>query len=122
MDRAWVPADNGPGEKLRQVAMIVGYSHPKIVVPHRRRHRRILIMREARGVSPNWFNFYKLNAHGRPGLTAQEFFDLFTHCRCGLIMTRTAFTRHYCKFTVIDLTVDEDDGDVVDLTLGERGP
>lgn len=39
-------------------------------------------------------------------------------------MTRTAFTRHYCKFTVIDLTLEEDedvDIPMVDLALGERG-
>lgn len=41
-------------------------------------------------------------------------------------MTRTAFTRHYCKFTVIDLTLEEDEDEdvdipMVDLALGERG-
>lgn len=83
-------------------------------------------MREERGASPSWFTFYKLTASVRPGLTAREFFDLFTQCRCGLIMTRTAFTRHYCKFTVIDLTLEEDEDEdvdipMVDLALGERG-
>lgn len=81
-------------------------------------------MREIRGVSPSWFHFYRLNAQVRPGLTANEFFDLFTQCRCGLIMTRSALIRHYCKFTVIDLTNETDDDEtVVDLTVNEQqGP
>ncbi|KZP21869.1 hypothetical protein FIBSPDRAFT_953395 [Athelia psychrophila] len=104
MDRVWVPADNGP------------------VVPHRRRHRRLAIMREESGPTSSWFNFYKLNSLVRPGLNAKDFFDLFTQCRCGLIMTRPAFTRHHCRFTVIDLTKEEDGEDIpmIDLTLGEQ--
>lgn len=80
-------------------------------------------MREEKGVNPGWFNFYKLNAVVRPGLTAKEFFALFTQCRCGMIMTRTGLARHYCKFTVIDLTKDDEDEDltVVDLTVGQDG-
>lgn len=79
-------------------------------------------MKAVRGVSPGWFNFYKLNAQARPGLTAKEFFDLFTQCRCGLIMTRAGFSRHHCKFTVIDLTneTEDEEATMVDLTLNEQ--
>lgn len=37
-------------------------------------------------------------------------------------MTRPAFTRHHCRFTVIDLTKEEDGEDIpmIDLTLGEQ--
>lgn len=86
----------------------------KTVVPERRRHRRLAIMREASAATPSWFDFHKLNSLVRPGLTAQAFYDLFTQCRCGLIMTSAAFPRHYCRYIVIDLTK-EDDGE--DLTM-----
>ncbi|KZP29415.1 hypothetical protein FIBSPDRAFT_946705 [Athelia psychrophila] len=112
-DRAWVPADNGP------------------VVIRRRRHRRLAIMREANTPNHSWFDFYKLNALVRAGLTPNEFFNLFTQCRCGLIMTRAVFGRHHCRFTVIDLTGEDeedlteqehgDDFTMVDLTVNDHG-
>jgi hypothetical protein len=65
----------------------------------------------------------------RPGLSEQEFKDLFAKCPCGLVMTRRSFKGHTCAqpqqgsgSQVIDLTWDsEDDIDVgmdsvIDLT------
>lgn len=76
-------------------------------------------MREAKAGNPHWFDFHRLNSLIRPGLTADQFFDLFTQCRCGLIMTRSMFPRHHCGHTIIDLTqqTDGEDEAVVDLTL-----
>lgn len=90
----------------------------RIVFAHRRRHRRLGLMRAPVPNNPNWFDFHRLNSLILPGLTADQFFDLFTQCRCGLIMTRSVFPRHHCRHTVIDLTqeTDEDDETVVDLT------
>lgn len=72
----------------------------------------------------------KLNARVRPGLTASQFYKIFTQCACDKFMTRRAFRHHYCKHTVIDLTNDsstagtpepttEGDDDVLDLTSAE---
>lgn len=74
---------------------------------------RLALMRSSYRVG--CFNLWKLESHSRPGLTASEFYKLFTQCRCGMIMTRRVFWRHRCQFTVIELN---SEGDVmVDLTL-----
>lgn len=62
------------------------------------------------------FNLWKLDRQSRPGLTAPEFYKLFTECRCGMIMTRRAFRSHHCRFKVVDLTNDSD-CEIIDLTL-----
>lgn len=53
-----------------------------------------------------------------PGITSDRFAALFVQCRCGLVTTRRAFTLHYCRPQVIDLTGDSEDSDsmVLDLT------
>lgn len=50
----------------------------------------------------------RLDSAFRPGLTIKQLFYLLTICRCGVIMTRNTFTRHYCKFIIVDLTVESD--------------
>lgn len=71
-------------------------------------------MREEKRGHPSWFDFYRLNSLVQPGLTVDKFFDLLTQCRCGLIMTRSAFPRHHCRHTIIDLT-QESDEEIVEL-------
>lgn len=64
----------------------------------------------------------RLDAAFRPGLTVKQLLQLLTICQCGVIMTRNAFTHHYCKFVVVDLTgqSDSEEGDVsVDGSTGD---
>lgn len=50
----------------------------------------------------------RLDSSYRPGITVKQFFQLFTICKCGLIMTRNAFTRHLCRYIIVDLTTQSD--------------
>lgn len=44
------------------------------------------------------------------GLPTTDFDDIFTRCTCERIITRRAFDNHLCRFTVIDLATDSEDG------------
>jgi hypothetical protein len=51
----------------------------------------------------------KLYTWTKPGLTEEEFRELFVKCECGLIMTVKVFDDHECRvIKVIDLTKDDD--------------
>lgn len=56
-----------------------------------------------------FMKFWRLDTRIRPGLSAADFYRMFTRCRCGLIMTRHAFRWHPCQFTIIELTSSEDE-------------
>lgn len=61
---------------------------------------------------PAIFDLLKLDSSDRPGLTTDQFYKVFTICKCDTIMTRRAFRRHLCKYIVIDLTEsDSEDSD-----------
>lgn len=47
-----------------------------------------------------------LDTRFRPGLGPTEFYNTFTQCACEMVMTWSAFPRHYCRHTVIELTDD----------------
>ena len=57
----------------------------------------------------------KLDSALKPGITAQEFQDLFAQCgKCGLVTTRRVFRSHDCVETekireIVDLTEDEEE-------------
>lgn len=53
----------------------------------------------------------RLESSYRPGLSIQRLFQILTICRCGIIMTRHAFTRHFCRYIVVDLTTQSDSED-----------
>lgn len=89
----------------------------QVVIANHGRHRRLPLMRRAKDNNPDWFHFYRLTSLNRPGLTADQFFDLLTQCRCGLIMARSAFPRHYCSYVIIDLTQETDNEDATDVDL-----
>ena len=53
----------------------------------------------------DWRRFQDLDAMVRPGLTEQEFRNLFTKCAgCGLITTHQVFSFHVCWLRAADLT------------------
>ena len=62
----------------------------------------------------------KLDAQVRPGLTATEFYETFTRCACGSIMSRRAFRFHFCRYTIIDLTGDTSDDETPERTSGNN--
>lgn len=50
-----------------------------------------------------------LDSRVRPGVTEQEFGNLFARCECGLILTCRAFHVHRCSKEVVDLTGEDTD-------------
>jgi len=45
-----------------------------------------------------------LDSRVRPGVTDDEFRNLFVRCECGLILTSRAFSQHACSKEILDLT------------------
>jgi len=59
-----------------------------------------------------WVN--RLDSWFRPGLTLQQFQEVFAQCKCGIVVTRQMFARHECvrspkdfDMVDVDLTVEE---------------
>lgn len=80
--------------------------HADIIIERASRPRQLALMHASAELC--FFKMSRLDARVLPGMTAREFYKLFTRCRCGLIMTRHAFkASHSCKF-IIDLTSEEE--------------
>lgn len=53
--------------------------------------------------NPAIFDLLKLDSSERPGLTVEQFNEVFTICNCDVIMTKRAFGQHLCKHIVIEV-------------------
>ncbi|KZP09585.1 hypothetical protein FIBSPDRAFT_963878 [Athelia psychrophila] len=83
---------------------------PRAEATNRIAYGRLALMQDS--TQPAIFDLLRLDSSERPGLTMDQFYRVFTICKCDRIMTRRAFGRHLCKHIVVDLTAtDSEDSD-----------